>query len=100
VSKKNLMDIVRKLMIHMDKSEGSHYRDELLSKIIEICSQSDYQHITNFEWYISILVELTRLEGTKHGNLIARQMLDVAVRVESIRPFACNQMSPFLQRYS
>ncbi|UJR09107.1 hypothetical protein I4U23_013354 [Adineta vaga] len=96
VSRKNLMDIVRKLMIHMDKSEGSHYRDELLSKIIEICSQSDYQHITNFEWYISILVELTRLEGTKHGNLIALQMLDVAVRVESIRPFACNQMAILL----
>jgi len=46
------MDIVRKLMVHMDKAEGSHYRDELLSKIIEICSQSDYQHITNFEWLI------------------------------------------------
>jgi AP-3 complex subunit delta-1 len=45
------MDIVRKLMVHMDKSEGSHYRDELLSKIVEICSQSDYQHITNFEWF-------------------------------------------------
>jgi AP-3 complex subunit delta-1 len=50
VSRKNLMDIVRKLMVHMDKSEGSHYRDELLSKIIEICSQNDYQHITHFEW--------------------------------------------------
>jgi AP-3 complex subunit delta-1 len=102
------MDIVRKLMIHMDKAEGSHYRDELLSKIIEICSQNDYQHITNFEWltlsfitkkyilylyrYISILVELTRLEGTKHGSLISLQVLDVAVRVESIRQFACNQM--------
>ena len=48
------MDIVRKLMIHMDKSEGSHYRDELLSKIIEICSQNDYQHITNFEWFVFI----------------------------------------------
>lgn len=46
------MDIVRKLMIHMDKSEGSYYRDELLSKIIEICSQNDYQHITNFEWFV------------------------------------------------
>ncbi|CAF3480966.1 unnamed protein product [Rotaria socialis] len=97
VTRKNLMDIVHKLMVHMDKSEGSHYRDELLSKIIEICSQSDYQHITNFEWYISILVELTRLEGTKHGNLIALQMLDVAVRVESIRPFACNQMAILLE---
>ena len=53
VSKKNLMEIVKKLMVHMDKAEGSHYRDELLSKIIEICSQSNYQFITNFEWYVS-----------------------------------------------
>ncbi|CAF2526332.1 unnamed protein product [Rotaria sp. Silwood2] len=97
VTRKTLMDIVHKLMVHMDKSEGSHYRDELLSKIIEICSQNDYQHITNFEWYISILVELTRLEGTKHGNLISLQMLDVAVRVESIRSFACNQMAILLE---
>ena len=89
------MDIVRKLMVHMDKAEGSHYRDELLSKIIEICSQNDYQHIANFEWYISILVELTRLEGTKHGSLISLQLLDVAVRVESIRQFACHQMVKF-----
>ena len=53
VSKKNLMEIVKKLMVHMDKAEGSHYRDELLSKIIEICSQSNYQFITNFEWYVT-----------------------------------------------
>ena len=97
-------------MTHMEKAEGTHYRDELLAKIIEICNQGDYQHITNFEWfvdwrlfrflrsslylnrYISILVELTRLEGTKHGSLISLQLLDVAVRVESIRTFACHQM--------
>ncbi|CAF3775931.1 unnamed protein product [Adineta steineri] len=97
VSKKTLMDIIRKLMVHMHKAEGSHYRDELLSKIIEVCSQSDYTHIANFEWYISILVELTRLEGTKHGSLISLQLLDVAVRVESIREFACNQMAVLLE---
>jgi len=50
------MEIVKKLMVHMDKAEGSHYRDELLSKIIEICSQSNYQFITNFEWYDSRVV--------------------------------------------
>ena len=50
VSKKNLMEIVKKLMVHMDKAEGSHYRDELLSKTVEICSQSNYQYVTNFEW--------------------------------------------------
>ncbi|XP_065434322.1 AP-3 complex subunit delta-1 isoform X2 [Chrysemys picta bellii] len=96
VSKKNLMEIVKKLMIHVDKAEGTTYRDELLTKIIDICSQSNYQYITNFEWYISILVELTRLEGTRHGHLIAAQMLDVAIRVKAIRKFAVSQMAMLL----
>lgn len=97
VSKKNLMEIVKKLMIHMDKAEGTTYRDELLSKIIEICCQNNYQFVTNFEWYISVLVELTRIEGTKHGHLIASQMLDVAIRVQAIRPFAVSQMAILLE---
>lgn len=97
VSKKNLMEIVKKLMVHVDKAEGSVYRDELLSKIIQICSQNNYQYIINFEWYISILVELTRIEGTKHGHLIASQMLDVAIRVKAIQPFACKQMAQLLE---
>ncbi|CAF1354526.1 unnamed protein product [Rotaria sordida] len=58
VTRKALIDIVHKLMIHMDKSEGSLYRDELVSKIIEICSQNDYQHITNFEWFTFIFAIL------------------------------------------
>lgn len=121
------MEIVKKLMLHVDKAEGTTYRDELLTKIIDICSQSNYQYITNFEWsvwvhfeftvkyvyddishslnysspylpdrYISILVELTRLEGTRHGHLIASQMLDVAIRVKAIRIFAVAQMATLL----
>lgn len=46
--------------------------------------------------YISILVELTRLEGTRHGHLIASQMLDVAIRVKAIRVFAVAQMAMLL----
>ena len=42
--------------------------------------------------YVSVLVELTRMEGTRHGRLIAAQMLDVAIRVQAIRPFAITQM--------
>ncbi|XP_030851518.1 AP-3 complex subunit delta-1 isoform X2 [Strongylocentrotus purpuratus] len=97
VSKKNLMEIVKKLMVHVDKAEGSVYRDELLAKILEICSQNNYQYIINFEWYVSILVELTKIEGTKHGHLIASQMLDVAIRVKAIRPFAARQMATLLE---
>ncbi|GLH07566.1 AP-3 complex subunit delta-1 [Gryllus bimaculatus] len=96
VSKKNLMEIVKKLMVHMDKAEGTTYRDELLSKIIQICSQNNYQYITNFEWYVSVLVELTRMEGSQHGHLVATQMLDVAIRVQAIRHFTVQQMALLL----
>ena len=74
-------------------------RDELLQKIVKICSQNDYQFITNFEWYISVLVELTRMEGTSHGPLVASQMMDVSIRVESVRAFAVAQMA-LLVRFS
>ncbi|XP_031845956.1 adaptor-related protein complex 3, delta 1 subunit-like garnet isoform X2 [Nomia melanderi] len=97
VSKKNLMEIVRKLMVHMDKAEGTAYRDELLSKIIQICSQNNYQFVTYFEWYISVLVELTRMEGTKHGPLVAIQLLDVAIRVQAIRKYAVHQCALLLE---
>lgn len=50
------MEIVKKLMIHVDKAEGTTYRDELLTKIIDICSQSNYQYITNFEWSVFLCV--------------------------------------------
>lgn len=71
VSKKNLMEIVRRLLGHMERAEGSAYRDELLFKVIEICSQGSYQYVTNFEWYLTVLVELIQLEaGSKHGTTL------------------------------
>lgn len=101
VSKKNLMEIVKKLMVHMDKAEGTTYRDELLSKIILICSQNNYQFITNFEWYITILIELSQVEfGAKQGNVIATQLMDVCIRVQAIRNFAVNELAILLEHFT
>uniref|UniRef100_A0A3B4CNL3 AP-3 complex subunit delta-1 n=1 Tax=Pygocentrus nattereri TaxID=42514 RepID=A0A3B4CNL3_PYGNA len=93
VSKKNLMEIVKKLMLHVDKAEGTTYRDELQHTCnTKLCNCSTLILLR----YISILVELTRLEGTRHGHLIASQMLDVAIRVKAIRAFAVAQMAMLL----
>lgn len=35
-----------------------------------------------------MLIQLTRVEGTKHGKLLASQMMDVTIRVKAIRPYA------------
>jgi AP-3 complex subunit delta-1 len=52
VTKKNLMEIVQKLIANVTESQmGNKYRDELISKLIDICSQNDYQFVANFEWF-------------------------------------------------
>lgn len=100
VSKKNLMEIVNRLLGHMERAEGSVYRDELLLKVIEICSQESYQHVTNFEWYLTVLVELIQLEASsKHGSVIADQLLDVTIRVESVREFSVKEMSGLIDAF-
>lgn len=96
VSKKNIMDIIKKLMVQIDKADSQTYCDELLSKIVQICSMNDYHYVTNFEWYIDVLVQLTRVEGTRHGKLIASQMMDVTIRVKAIRPYAVQCLSLLL----
>uniref|UniRef100_A0A915KFU2 Uncharacterized protein n=1 Tax=Romanomermis culicivorax TaxID=13658 RepID=A0A915KFU2_ROMCU len=46
--------------------------------------------------YLSVLVELTKVQGTRHGSTIAGQLLDVAVCVPSVRHFAVGQTALLL----
>lgn len=103
VSKENLTTvagdgIVDRLMKHVSYPKmGNKFRDEIVFKVIDICSRSDYFYINNFDWYITVLVTLASIEGgTSHGNLIAQQLLDVAVRVKEVRPYAVKQMAAIL----
>ena len=96
VDKKNLADIVERLMTHLDSADG-HYKSQLVCKIVAIASQRDFRYITDFEWYIGVLVRLTQVQGNEQGKLISDQLLDVAVRVEVVRRFAVKQMILLLQ---
>ncbi|XP_059049466.1 AP-3 complex subunit delta [Achroia grisella] len=99
VSKKNLMEIVKKLMVHMERAEGTLYRDELLTRMIEICSQNNYQYVVDFEWYVTVLAELTEMEtSAKHGAALARQLTEVGARVADVRAFACRECAALCRR--
>ncbi|CAK1548539.1 unnamed protein product [Leptosia nina] len=99
VSKKNLMEIVKKLMVHMERAEGTLYRDELLTRMIEICAQNNYQHVVDFEWYVTVLAELTEMEtSAKHGCMIAAQLTEVGARVADVREFAARECSAMCAR--
>ncbi|KAI5634782.1 non-SMC mitotic condensation complex subunit 1 domain-containing protein [Phthorimaea operculella] len=99
VSKKNLMEIVKKLMVHMERAEGTLYRDELVARCVELCAQQNYHHVTDFEWYVTVLAELTEMEtSAKHGTILAGQLTEVGARVADVRAFAARECASIVAR--
>lgn len=85
----------------MEKAEGTQYRDELLSKIVLICSQNTYQFVTSFEWYVTVLIELGQQEfGQKQGKVLSQQLVDVCVRVHGIRQFAVAELTQLISQHA
>ncbi|PGH06581.1 hypothetical protein AJ80_08140 [Polytolypa hystricis UAMH7299] len=82
-----------------------HYRNEVLHRILDICSRDNYSAVVDFEWYVEVLVQLVRLvppssgpelssatsEVSQRGDIAARigkELRNVVVRVRSVRPEA------------
>lgn len=105
VNRKNIVDIVKRLITHiMPKSNNESslhdpstifdpvYRTDIINRIIFICSQNHYNHINDFEWYITVLVGITYAAGVNVGDILTNQLMDVSVRVKSVREFSVSQM--------
>ena len=75
------MDITAKLLDYVRKTDNAIYRDELVSKMIDMCSQQGFAFIKNFEWYLNVLLDLTKIESkVSYGPKIATQLLEITVR--------------------
>jgi len=94
-SKKNLPDICRKLREHIDTSDGV-YRDSLVRQLVTTCAQDTYEYVSDFEWYLSTLLDLSMLRGLQTGSMIGDQIIDIAVRVEVVRPYAVERLVALL----
>lgn len=98
-------DLEQRLIPDKRSSETTHipdeYRHEIITRILNMCSHNTYSNVTDFEWYIEILVHLVRhLPADKPGasptgneeikaspaSRVGGQLLDIAVRVKELRP--------------
>jgi hypothetical protein len=48
--------------------------------------------LADLPWYVSVLVDLSYVQGPVHGPLVAAQLIDVAVRADSVRDYAVKCM--------
>lgn len=77
-------------------AQSEAYRLVLSQRILTMCSQDTYDNITNFEWYLSVLVDLAHVAKVDIGAQIRDQLVDVAGRVRAARRYAVRLMSALL----
>ena len=68
----------------------------LSQRILSLCSRSTYENVGNFEWYISVLVDLAHVANVNIGSEIRDQLVDVVGRVRGIRRYAVKLMYTLL----
>ncbi|KAL0485648.1 AP-3 complex subunit delta-1 [Acrasis kona] len=56
------------------------------------CAKDNYANISNFKWYLEKLIDLTNVKSVRHGHLIASQLMNVLIRVKSIRAHGVAEM--------
>ncbi|KAI0201308.1 adaptin N terminal region-domain-containing protein [Astrocystis sublimbata] len=90
------------------------YRVDVISRILNMCSQSNYTHLNDFEWYIDILTQLVRIAPMPRGTVdvktplaagrsnpgdisesIGNELRNVAVKVQAVRG-ACLQAAEMM----
>ena len=72
------------------------YRLEVANRILDMCSRDLYANVYDFEWYLSVLVDLVYVADVDVGARIRDQLVDVAVRVKGARKYAVKLMTKFL----
>lgn len=125
VTRHNLQSIVQQLLSHLVQPEGSSlpsavqslsqhvvptipskapsapsqspaYRLVLSQRIISMCSSSTYDNVVDFEWYLSVLVDLAYISNVDIGEQIRDQLVDIAGRVRAARAYAVKLMVKIL----
>ena len=99
----------------------TEYRNTVIHRILDLCSKDTYSNITDFEWYINILIQLVKLVPTTDqfmpeayescgrsvgnsftpqeadaSNTIGWELRNVAVRVSTVRAEAVKAANAFL----
>lgn len=80
-------------------TDSTSFRLEVAHRILSMGATNTYAHIDDFEWYIGdvILPLLRSSHGSPGIAEIARdQIVDVAMRVRAVRPFAVEAMERLL----
>ncbi|CAL0323957.1 unnamed protein product [Lupinus luteus] len=84
VSGNNVEEICRVLVNYALKSDPE-FCNEILGSILETCCRNVYEIIVDFDWYVFLLGEMSRIPNCQKGEEIENQLIDIGLRVKDAR---------------
>lgn len=84
VSENNVVEICRVLVNYALKSDPE-FCNEILGSILSTCSRNLYEIVNDFDWYVSLLGEMSRILHCQQGDEIENQLIDISMRVRDVR---------------
>ena len=91
------------VVMNVEGDGGMHrrkFRDGLVYAVLDVCSRDRYAMLEDFGQYVRVLADLARLPGRPHAFLIGEQLIDVAVRVDDVKPDALQAALGLIGDYS
>ncbi|KAJ0960169.1 hypothetical protein J5N97_002036 [Dioscorea zingiberensis] len=85
VSESNVAEISRVLVNYALKSDPE-FCNLILGSILSTCCRNVYEIIMDFDWYVSLLGEMSRIPHCQKGEEIEKQLIDIGMRVKDVRP--------------
>ena len=95
-NKHTVAGIVSRLLEHLAKAPPGKFRDAVVQTCIDACVDDEFQRIPSCEWLVAVLMDLARLGKGAHGPLLAKHIVNVAMKVQSVRKFASNSCARLL----
>jgi len=89
VSEDNVAEITKVLLNYALKSDPE-FCNEILRSILITCSKNYYEIVFDFDWYVSLLGEMSRILHCQVGEEIESQLIDIGMRVKDARPELVN----------
>ena len=89
VTRQSLTGLVAKLTGQLATSETC-YRDEVVAVVLAAVRADSFSHVPSFRWLVTTLFGLAALES-KHGADVAQLLVEVTLRVQSVRAFAAER---------
>ena len=84
--KNNLEGLVNEMLNNMHTFKDPTFIKNVFQTIIEMCTNNDYENITNFEWLIThVVFSLAKHKEPHFDRKLSFILTDIALKLEDVR---------------